>query len=266
MSVVLIVEDEMLEQEFLKSVVSKKMLPEDIILTCESGIEAVEFSKKYRPDIIIMDILLTEMDGLSAIKEIRTFLPDACVTILSACSNFSYAQEAISLDVFEYLLKPVKPKVFEEVFEKMLDSIMEVDGATSNSINTAYDDLAKSNEKEYYDHYVIEEAIEYIRKNFKQKLTLETVASKVYMNPKYFSQVFKEETGTPFSSYVNNLKIRHACKLLETTDYPAYRISMECGFSDPSYFNRVFTRAMGITPIGYRKKYRKDKLLLLSNN
>ena len=84
MSVVLIVEDEMLEQEFLRSVVLDELLPEDTLLTCESGVEAVEVARQNRPDIIIMDVRIPELDGISAIEEIRKFLPDACISVLTA--------------------------------------------------------------------------------------------------------------------------------------------------------------------------------------
>lgn len=247
MNTVLIVEDEMLEQEFLKSITSRNLSPEDRVLTCESGVEAIQLAKQYNPNIIIMDIVLTEMDGLSAISEIRAFLPDSCITILSACSNFSYAQKAISLEVFEYLLKPVKPKVFEDVFQQMLDFTTEQSPKT-----TKYNkDIGTDSEDCQY--YIIQEAVQYIKEHFREKLTLEIVASKTFMSSKYFSQLFKKQTGTSFSKYVNDLRIEHACRLLETTNYPAYRISMECGFSDPSYFNRVFTATMNTTPINYRK-------------
>lgn len=244
MSVVLIVEDEMLEQEFLKSIVLNELLPEDKVLTCESGVQAIELSKKYKPNIIIIDILIPEMDGLKAIEEIKKFLPNACISILSAYSDFSYAQKAIKLQVFEYLLKPVKPKVFKETFHKMLDSLNE-----SQPIINENEDVESSECQKCF----IEESVKYIKEHFKEKLTLEMVASKVFMNPQYFSRAFKEDMGVSFSTYVNDLKIKHACRLLETTNYPAYRISMECGFSDPSYFNRVFRAQMNMTPIDYRK-------------
>jgi YesN/AraC family two-component response regulator len=101
--------------------------------------------------------------------------------------------------------------------------------------------------------YFIEESLKYIQEHFKERLTLELVASKVFVNPKYFSHVFKREMGISFTEYVIGLKIEHACKLLETTNYHAYRISIECGFSDPSYFNRVFCAQMNMTPQTYRK-------------
>lgn len=247
MSVVLIVEDEMLEQEFLKSVVLEELSTEDTLLTCESGAQAIKLAKQYRPNIIIMDVMIAELDGLSAIEEIRKFLSDAYITILSACSDFSYAQKAISLRVFEYLLKPVKPVVFKQVFHKMLDS-----AAECHVLVEEMPEKKTAEPKEYRQHFM-EQSVKYIKENFREKLTLEMVASKAFVNPKYFSNVFKKEMGVAFSEYVINLKVQYACRLLETTNYPAYRISIECGFSDPSYFNRVFCAQMNMTPQTYRK-------------
>lgn len=247
MSTVLIVEDEMLEQEFLKSIALKELLPEDKVLTCEGGVQAVKLAKHYKPNIIIMDILIPEMDGISAIEEIRKFLPNTCISVLSACSDFSYAQKAISLQVFEYLLKPVKPNAFKKVLRKMLDSITECDQLVEEK---SEEEIV---EPEECQQYFIEESVKYIKEHFREKLTLEMVAAKAFMNPKYFSHVFKKEMGVSFSNYVNDLKIQRACRLLETTNYPAYRISMECGFSDPSYFSRVFRQKVNMTPQTYRK-------------
>lgn len=247
MSMVLIVEDEIPEQEFLKSVIYEKLSPEDTLLTCESGIEAIKLAKQYRPNIIIMDVFIPELDGLSAIEKIREFLPNVCIAVLSACSDFSYAQKSISLRVFEYLLKPVKPNVFEQIFCKMLDSVTQF-----HALMEKKHDEESSEPKEYRQSF-IEESVRYIKEHFREKITLQMVASKVFMNSKYFSHVFKKEIGVTFTEYIINLRIQYACKLLETTNYPAYRISIECGFSDPSYFNRVFCAQMNMTPQTYRK-------------
>lgn len=243
MDIVLIVEDETLEQEFIKAVVLDELHPGGTVLTCESGVEAIQLAKKYQPNIIIMDLMISEIDGLTAIEEIRKFLPDACITILSAYSDFSYAQKGISLGVFEYLLKPVKPIVFREMFQKMLKSAC-----------SAHELIDKNKMESNQDpKNFIRESLEYINDHFKERLTLKMVASQVFMNSKYFSQVFKKEMGVTFTEYIIQLKIQHACRLLETTNFPAYRISAECGFSDPSYFNRVFCAKMNMTPQTYRK-------------
>jgi len=244
MSVVLIVEDELLELEFLKLIVAEDILPEDKILTCENGIQAVELAKQYRPNIIVMDILIPEMNGLHALQEIKKFLPRVCVMIISAYSDFSYAQTAIRLRVQEYLLKPFKPSVFKQAFRDLLTSVATCQIYADEEIM----------EPKINQIYFVEKSIKYIKDNYKQKLPLQLVASYVFVNPQYFSRIFKKEVGVNYIDYVNKLKIEYACKLLETTNYPAYRISGECGFSDPSYFNRVFVQQKNMPPKAYRKK------------
>lgn len=254
MSVVLIVEDEELEREFLKTIILDELGPDDTLLTSDSGLQAVQLAKQYKPNIIIMDLMISEMDGLTAIQEIRKFLPNTVITILSSYSDFSFAQKAIHFRVFEYLLKPIKPTVFKEMFCNMLNAASD---RTSSVIDTSTEvNLEVTQEKQYF----IEESLKYIKEHFKEKLTLEMVASKVFVNPKYYSHVFKKEMGVSFTDYVVNLKIQYACKLLETTNYKAYRISLECGFSDPSYFNRVFYTQMNMTPKTYRKSVLASKM------
>ncbi len=247
MSVVMIVEDELLEQEFLRALALDELTPEDTLLTCDSGEQAIKLAKQYRPNIIFMDVIIPETDGLTAIQEIRKFLPGACITILSAYSDFSYAQRAINLKVFEYLLKPIQPSAFKEVLGRMLKTVCEGHVPAEDS---PADRIVETREDR---QYFIEESVKFIKEHFKERLTLEMVASKVFVNPKYFSHVFKREMGVAFTEYVIQLKIQYACRLLETTNYPAYRISLECGFSDPSYFNRVFCAQMNTTPQAYRK-------------
>lgn len=246
---VLIVEDDILEQEFLNSIIQDELPAGNQLLTCVSGLQAVEMAKQYLPSIIFMDIIIPEIDGIQAITDIRKFLPDALITIISASSDFSYARKAIGLHVFDYLLKPVKPAAIRQIFQKML-------AALSNS--KANSEENKVEVKLGLPSFV-EESIKFIKENYCEKLTLQQVSSHVFMNPQYFSRIFKKEVGVTYTDYVNNLKILHACKLLETTSYAAYRISSECGFSDQSYFNRVFFNHTKMTPKEYQKKAFMDR-------
>ena len=249
---ILIVEDEELELEFIEAVIHEELQLEDIVITANTGAQAVRQAKKRRPDIIIMDIMLPEMDGLEAIEEIRKFAPDTCISILTAYTDFRYAQRAISLRVFEYMLKPIKPSDFKATLKRMLESVDEErEHEKSGAPQMVAESITKNGHNEQQSF--VDESMRYIQKHFKERLTLQMVASRVYMNAQYFSRVFKRETGVTFTEYVNKLKIQYACKLLETTNYPAYRISSECGFTDPSYFNRVFFAQMNMTPKKYKK-------------
>ena len=175
MCTILIVEDEILERDFLKSIILDELQNDDTLLTCDSGLQAIQLAKQNKPNIIIMDVMMPEMDGLTSIQEIRKFLPNAYITILSAYSDFSYAQKAISNRVFEYLLKPVKPTVFKEVFCKMLKEYSNGYEPAKETLNDKVDE--PDDERPFF----IEEAIKYIKDHYREKLTLELVSGKVFV-------------------------------------------------------------------------------------
>jgi AraC-like DNA-binding protein/ligand-binding sensor protein len=100
---------------------------------------------------------------------------------------------------------------------------------------------------------VILRAMSYIRRRFADKVTLEDVASEVALSPTYFSRLFKQEAGQSFKSYLNDLRIGEAKKLLWETTIPLIDIASRVGFEDQSYFSRVFRSLVGISPGKFRR-------------
>ena len=86
----------------------------------------------------------------------------------------------------------------------------------------------------------------------REKITLEEVASSVYMSSNYFSSYFRKVTNISFSDYVTRMRINHARELLRETDKNVTEIAMECGFNNISNFYRLYKKHMGKTP-GYEK-------------
>lgn len=106
---------------------------------------------------------------------------------------------------------------------------------------------------------VIYRAVDYIRKNFDKRITLEETASHVYLSPSYFSRVFKEETGDNFNVYVNKVRIEAAKKMLLNEKIPMIDISSMAGFEGQSYFSKVFKKMTGVTPGKFRESRGKLK-------
>ena len=100
---------------------------------------------------------------------------------------------------------------------------------------------------------VIYRAIDYVKKNYMKKITLEEVASHVYLSPAYFSKVFKEEMNTNFNNYLNRVRIEMSKKLLLDDSISLVDISNYVGYEDQSYFSKVFKKMVGISPGKYRE-------------
>lgn len=96
---------------------------------------------------------------------------------------------------------------------------------------------------------------EFVMMNFKSNITLETIANLVGMNKNAFCRYFKQETGKTFISWVNEVRINYACKLLR--EEHSSSVTMACydsGFNSLSYFNRIFNNKLGCSPSEYIKE------------
>ncbi len=101
----------------------------------------------------------------------------------------------------------------------------------------------------------VAETISYIKQHYcESDLSLSTAARKAAMHKDYLSKLFKQETGSGFSEYVNIQRIKKAQELLITTHMKSYEIAQEVGFQDESYFSRVFKKFVGIRPNEYKRR------------
>ncbi len=101
----------------------------------------------------------------------------------------------------------------------------------------------------------IDTVYNYVLNNFKAELSVQAIAEKCNMNTAAFCRYFKKKTGKTVKDFINEIRLGNATKLLLKGDLTIAEIAFESGFNNPSYFNRLFRRAKGITPTTYRLQY-----------
>ncbi len=104
---------------------------------------------------------------------------------------------------------------------------------------------------------IIRKSVDYIRRNYAKKITLEDVASIVYLSPSYFSKVFKDEMELNFNAYLNKIRIEKSKQLLMNDSIKLADVSGLVGFEDQSYFSKVFKKLVGQTPGKFRESREK---------
>ncbi len=121
---IMVVDDERIEREALKMMISREMEGVEIVAEAGNGHQAIERAKAQQPDLILMDIKMPGIDGVEAVKQIKRDLPDIRFIMVSAFDTFEYAKKVMQQGVKEYLLKPSKKK---EVIEAIRRVQMEIE-------------------------------------------------------------------------------------------------------------------------------------------
>ena len=104
----------------------------------------------------------------------------------------------------------------------------------------------------------IQVAKEWIKNNLGENISIKKIAQQVYMNPNYFCDYFKNQTGETILDYVTSARLEKAKELLEKTDLKIYDIAISVGYQDTKYFSRLFKQWLGQTPSQFRDPYFKS--------
>lgn len=105
--------------------------------------------------------------------------------------------------------------------------------------------------RELSSHRVVKVTQEYIEINLEKNIAVGDITKLVYLNPQYFSRLFKRETGMTFIEYLTYRRIERAKRLLKNEGLPVSLVAKKVGFSDSNYFSRVFNKEVGIPPSKY---------------
>lgn len=252
----LIVDDEPLIRRGVKTLANLSAIGISEILEAENGEKAIEIAKTEKPNIVIMDINMPNMDGLTASSIIKEKNPDIFVVILTGYDYFEYAQTAIRAKVDDYILKPISKLDIESVLKKIVNTISE-----KNKKNE-YRKLSGN------DNFIDEDSLEdtsdmeviirnYMNENlFSSELSLTKMANEIGFNSNYLSGLFKRMYGIPFQDYVNRKRMEKAKLLLLSTSMKNYQVAEEIGIEDVNYFITKFKKLWGITPKQYRQGMR----------
>lgn len=120
---VMIVEDSKPILRNIKMLLEALSFPIRVAATATNGEEALAAIKQESIDLLLTDIRMPKMDGLSLIEQAKLANPDLKVILISGYSDFEYTRKALNLQVFDYLLKPVEPEALEEVMGRVIEQL-----------------------------------------------------------------------------------------------------------------------------------------------
>lgn len=197
--------------------------------------------------LVLCDVRLQEQSGLNIVRQMKAHGVSSTVVLISAYAEFSYAQTALELGVFQYLLKPFPKEMLEACLVRFTENLPKQTFIEEHHELPDRPDRRRSTR--------IDRILEYIHDNAADPtLSLSRVASAFYLNASYLGQRFHQQTGVKFTDYLNLYRIVKACELLLNSQYLTYEISEIVGFGNINYFHRVFKKITGVSTEEFRKK------------
>ncbi|MCK5157380.1 MAG: response regulator transcription factor [Spirochaetales bacterium] len=213
--------------------------------------------KKNNLDLVKLELLIRTGD----IKESCEFIKGIISRINTDVHSLQQAKAAL-LELIFYIIMPIHDvidhnKNLPEAFKLLLSEFENVSTyeALLSCLTTV---VTKAIEYIHRREELLSPLIQYIVKeiqdNYATPMSLKTLAAKYRISPSYLGQLFRNETGELFTTYINKIRMENAEELIRTTSHKMNEIAMLTGYENISYFHRIFKNTYGISPAEYQRK------------
>jgi len=221
----------------------------NIIGEAYDGISGMEMIEELKPELAFVDIRIPGMSGLDILNAANTKKLDTLFIVISGYAEFAYAQKAMYHNAIGYCLKPFSKSELMDVMKKAYNILQ----------NRTIKEEPKDKTDEFpspgiikVNNKVVRIMLDYIKTHYCDDISIQNLAELCSINSNYASQLFHQEVGETFSSYITRLRIKQAIHLLRNTDMTISAIATSVGYRDYFYFAKVFKKVTGITPSEYR--------------
>ncbi|MBO1510677.1 response regulator transcription factor [Metabacillus bambusae] len=205
---------------------------------------------------------LDSMNQEKTKREITSFLNT--IETLESPLEIEKSVHLLGIQIINYMIKNTQGKaefpLIQEVFSltKKMANLIELKNEVFEWIKKVLHILDRKTENQSLDH--IEIAKKWIVNQLDQNITIHKIASQVYMNPTYFCEFFKNQTGETVLDYVTRIRIEKARELLVKTDLKIYDISIKVGYTDTKYFSKLFKKHYGEVPSKYKERMKFEQI------
>ncbi len=219
-----------------------------VVYAAPDGESALQFLQNHQvPDILITDIHMPVLDGIGLIKAVERAYPAIKKIIISGYSEFEYAQQALKMNVIDYMLKPVKKQDLEDLLSRLKIKIV--------GERSAMKSLIPLSNRQYNAEEIVKSVEEFIKTNYAGEISLEEISKRFNVNAPHLSKIFLKYAGESPSRYIMTLRMNEAKHLLSLkNELTVKEIGEAVGYPDPFYFSRMFKQFTGITPTEYKSR------------
>lgn len=251
---IVIVEDEEDIQDYLKAQLSNDFK----IRTYPNGKVALNEILKNKPDLIISDIMMPEMDGTTLCAKLKSNINtnDVPIILLTAKSREEDQLEGLQTGADAYILKPFNM----DILSRTIINLLTVRRTLRNKFmgNESQNHQVEQIEMQTPDNSLMQRVMEVINENIGDSdLSVDMIAQKVGISRVHLHRKMKELTNQTPHSFIRNIRLQQAAKLLKDGKQSITEVMYACGFSNSASFSTMFKNLYGCSPREYMQNAMK---------
>lgn len=249
-----IVDDESTIRHGLTKYIEDSRLPFQVVGSARHAAEELELMEQSVPHVLFIDINMPDMNGLDLLRLVKGRYHQVVAVMVSGYDQFDYARQALQLNVFDYMLKPVPKSDLKRLLQKLDQHLCSIHGNEGVSVEVASE---RKIDRIPDGSVMINRITEYIdNQYYDPDLTVTRVAALFHMNQTYLSKRMKQELGASFLDYLTEVRISKAKELLDQSmhNIKIGDLAVKVGYTNQYYFSRLFKSRVGLCPLEYKKR------------
>lgn len=243
---VLLVDDNDDFLEFMKSQLQDTYR----VRTARNGSEALKRVEEHRPDIILSDVMMPEMDGNELCRRLKSDPKTERIpfVMLTARLSAEYKIEGMTNGADDYITKPFN----FDLLNLRIANLIKWRNATP--VGEKIDPQITATEITSVDEHFVQKATEFVEQRLTgAELSVESMSEAMAMSRVHLYKRMLSVTGCTPSEFIRTIRLRHAARLLREGQLNVSEVAYKVGFNNPRYFSKYFKEMFGVMPKEYRK-------------
>ena len=223
---------------------------------CNNGKEALKQLLAGDFDLVVSDVVMPEMDGITLLRNIKgnANISHVPVIMLTSKSEISDRLEGIKLGADAYLAKPFSLEELHLTIDNLIDNVRRLKGKFTGALKQ--DDKVEKVEVKGYDEELMERIMKVVNENLSDSdFNVEKMCDEVGVSRTQLHRKLKEMTGVPTSEFLRNIRLNEAARLIRERKINITQVSYMVGFANNSHFSTAFKKYFGMSPTEYAAKY-----------
>ncbi|RFS20705.1 hybrid sensor histidine kinase/response regulator [Chitinophaga silvatica] len=223
------------------------------VIECANGQEAWEDLDKWKPDLVVSDVMMPFMDGIELTRRIKTHptLSSVPIILLTAVGDEEMQLESYKLGVSDYMTKPFTYEILASRMKNLI-ALAKVNGKKQKThLDLQPSEVAITPVDEQF----LQQVLSVLEKNIANaEFTVEELSKELYMHRAGMYRKLLSLTGRSPQEFIRDIRLKRGKQLLERSQLTIAEVAYEVGFNNPKKFSMYFKETFGITPSQFQKQ------------